>query len=99
FCIRDSVEPCAQMLVEVFLQDIASLRGRRKLDRELEQPSALGGMEEERKILGRPLLILAPVTSQSTTTYLRQSGSPSDSPLLLLNVGKTLYPAHDTDTE
>ncbi|CAB1453562.1 unnamed protein product [Pleuronectes platessa] len=27
FCIRDSVEPCVQMLVEVFLQDIASLRG------------------------------------------------------------------------
>ncbi|CAB1454363.1 unnamed protein product [Pleuronectes platessa] len=58
FCIRGSVEPCAQMLVEVLLQDIASLRGEREAvaafrpwrdkRRELEQPSALGGMEEER---------------------------------------------------
>ncbi|CAB1427016.1 unnamed protein product [Pleuronectes platessa] len=57
FCIRDSVEPCAQMLVEVFLQDIASLRGEREAvaafrpwrDERREKPSALGRMEEEER--------------------------------------------------
>ncbi|CAB1436919.1 unnamed protein product [Pleuronectes platessa] len=72
FCIRDSVEPCAQMLVEVFLQDIASLRGEREAvaafrpwrdgRRESSLPPSAGW--KKREILGRPLLILAPVTSQ-----------------------------------
>ncbi|CAB1449804.1 unnamed protein product [Pleuronectes platessa] len=88
FCIRDSVEPCAQMLVEVLLQDIVSLRGALEGswisqapplgdvgEERLDSLLALEGLEKEsslppsagwkkREILGRPLLILAPVTSQ-----------------------------------